>query len=261
MANVVLVHGAWSDPTVWQEVSATLRQDGHHTVAVELPMTSLDDDMAVTRRGIATLTGPVTLVGHSYGGSVISGAARHQPRVASLVFVAAYVLDEAETIPMVSARGTNMPGRAAIRFAADGWSDLDPHQFGSAVAHDLPEETARALAASQRPTHGSCLTTPAGRGAWHDLSCAYVVSAEDRILDPGLQRWFAERSGADVTELPASHFSPLSRPRDVAEAITTILPTGNGDPRDRNQLDEPARSVSSVVNQPRQLGRVRPHHA
>lgn len=116
-----------------------------------------------------------------------------------------------------------MPGRAALRFAADGWSHVDPALFGDALAHDLPPRLARSLAAAQKPTHAACLTAPAPRGAWHELPCGYVLSAEDRILDPRLQRWFAARAGAVVTELPSSHLSPLSHPGEVAAAISATL--------------------------------------
>ncbi|MGW9042309.1 alpha/beta fold hydrolase [Streptomyces lydicus] len=226
MANVVLVHGAWSDGSVWQAVIADLQEKGHHALAVQLPLTSPADDIACTRRQIATVDGPVTLVGHSYGGVVISGAAQENDQVTGLVFVAAYAPDEAETIATLSARGAATRGRAAIRFSEDGWTTLDPDLFGDALGADLPAATTRVLAAVQKPTHGACFASPSGRGAWHYLPCAYVLSADDRILDPGLQRWFAERTGATVTELRSSHLSPVSHPAEVAGAICGMVADG-----------------------------------
>ncbi|GAA4523932.1 alpha/beta hydrolase [Amycolatopsis samaneae] len=220
MANIVLVHGAWSDGSVWQGVSAALHDEGHRVLAIQLPLTSLDEDIAWTRREMAALDGPVTLVGHSYGGAVISGAAREAERAAALVFVAAYVPDEGDTIAALSGRGARTPGSAAIRFAGDGWSRIDASLFGDALCADLPATTARVLAAAQKPTHGACFRAASARGAWHDLPCAYVLSSGDRILDPGLQRWFAERANATPTVLRAGHLSPLSRPEAVAAAIT-----------------------------------------
>ncbi|MFB7629596.1 alpha/beta fold hydrolase [Streptomyces sp. NPDC056149] len=224
MGNVLLVHGAWSDGSIWREVVGDLHDRGHHVLAVQLPMTSLADDIAWTRRHIDALTGPVTLVGHSYGGTVISGAAYDDPRISSLVFVAGYAPDEGETIPMLSDKGAKMPGRTAIHFDPDGWSTLNPEQFGNALAHDLPPRVARTLAAVQKPTHGTCLATPAPPAAWHALPCGYVLSTDDRMLDPGLQQWFATRTQATRTELPTSHLSPLTHHEAVATAITRMLP-------------------------------------
>ncbi|MGV9247682.1 alpha/beta fold hydrolase [Streptomyces sp. NPDC003710] len=226
MANVVLVHGAWSDGSVWQAVIAALQDDGHRVLAVQLPLTSLDEDIAWTRRQIATFDEPVTLVGHSYGGMVISGAARDTSQVTALVFVAAYAPDESESLRTLTGRGATAEGRSAIRIGADGWSTLDPDLFRDALAADVPATTTRVLAAVQRPTHPACFSSPSGRGAWRDLPCAYVVSVDDRILDPGLQRWFAQRANATVTELPSSHLSPVSHPADVAAAIGGMLNAG-----------------------------------
>ncbi|MCK7625254.1 alpha/beta hydrolase [Streptomyces sp. RS10V-4] len=230
MANVVLVHGAWSDGSVWQAVIATLQDEGHRVLAIQLPLTSLEEDIAWTRRQIATFDGPVTLVGHSYGGMVISGAAHHNARVTALVFVAAYAPDESETLRMLSGRGTATRGRDAIRFSNDGWSTLDPDLFRDALGADVPATTTRVLAALQKPTHSACFSTPSGRGAWRDLPCAYVLSTDDQILDPGLQRWFAERTNATVTALRSSHLSPVSHPQEVAAAISGCC-TANVAPR------------------------------
>ncbi|WP_414166721.1 alpha/beta fold hydrolase [Streptoverticillium reticulum] len=226
MSNVVLVHGAWGDGSIWQAVIAALQDEGHRVVAVQLPLTSLEEDITWTRRQIAAFDEPVTLVGHSYGGMVISGAAHHNPSVAALVYVAAYAPDESETLLALTERGARAQGRDAIRFGEDGWSTLDPDLFGEVLAADVPVTTTRVLAAVHRPTHGACFSGPSGRGAWHDLPCGYVLSTDDRMLDPGLQKWFAERTNATVTALPASHFSMVSRPGDVAAAISRMLSAG-----------------------------------
>ncbi|MDF2257365.1 alpha/beta fold hydrolase [Streptantibioticus ferralitis] len=223
MSNIVLVHGAWSDGSSWQEVIAALQDEGHRMLAVQLPLTSLEADIAWTQRQIATFDEPVTLVGHSYGGMVISAAAHQNAQVTALVFIAAYAPDESETIQMLSDRGAPTRGRAAIRFSEDGWSTIDPDLFGDALGADLPATTTRILAAVQKPTHSACFSRPSGRGAWHDLPCAYVLSVDDQILDPGLQRWFAERANATVTELPSSHLSMVSHPEEVAAAIGRML--------------------------------------
>ncbi|WP_329045939.1 alpha/beta hydrolase [Amycolatopsis sp. NBC_01488] len=220
MTDIVLVHGAWSDSSVWEGVGEALKREGHRVLAVSLPLTSLADDVVATRRSVEACDGGVVLVGHSYGGAVISEAARGEGRVRALVFVAAYAPDEGESIAELSGRGATTPGRDAIRFGSDGWTSLDPARFRDALAADVPPERVRELARTQKATHSACLGAPAGRGAWHDLPSSYVLSAEDRILDPGLQRWFAQRAGATVVELAASHLSPVSRPEPVAAAIS-----------------------------------------
>jgi pimeloyl-ACP methyl ester carboxylesterase len=223
VGNVVLVHGAWSDGSIWQRVVDALRVAGHRAVVVELPLTALADDIGRTRAEVARLDGPVVLVGHSYGGSVISDAALDLPQVSALVFVAAYVPDAGETVRELSERGADTVGGRAIRFGADGWSSIDPELFHDALGHDLPRATTRTLAAEQKPTHAACFTAPAQRGAWHDLPCAYVRSTDDHIFDPGLQQWLAERAGATLTDLAAGHLSPVSRPVEVADAIEQVL--------------------------------------
>ena len=217
--TVVLVHGAWSDGSIWQGVIGALQDDRRRVLAVQLPLTSLEEDIACTRWQLAAIDGPVTLVGHSSGGMVISGAAHQNDRVTSLVFVAAYVPDESESLLTLTDRGATMPGASAIRFGDDGRSTIDPALYHDALAADVPARTARVMAAVQKPTHGACFTTPSGRAAWHDLPCGYVLSADDHILDPELQRWFARRARATVTELRSSHLSPVSRPDEVAAAI------------------------------------------
>ncbi|MEW1658549.1 MULTISPECIES: alpha/beta hydrolase [unclassified Streptomyces] len=226
MANVVLVHGAWSDGSIWQRVIAALHEEGHQVASVQLPLTSLDEDIAWTRKQIAALDGPVTLVGHSYGGMVITGAAEHNEQVTGLVFVAAYAPDASETLRALSGRGARARGSGAIRIAEDGWTTLDPDRYRDAMAADVPVADTRVLAAVQKPTHSACFSTPSGHGTWRDLPCAYVLSLDDGILDPGLQRWFAERTGATVTALHASHLSPVSQPAAVAAAIGSMLGGG-----------------------------------
>ncbi|MFD2467968.1 alpha/beta fold hydrolase [Amycolatopsis silviterrae] len=226
MAEIVLVHGAWADGSVWLDVIPVLQRQGHRVRAAHLPMTTLADDLAEVRREIAGFDGPVVLAGHSYGGTVISGAAKDNPQVTALAYLAAYVPDEGETIPSLNAQFPDSPGTGAMVFHEDGWSSLDPNLFPEAFAADVPSERADALAAVQRRAHSSCFATPSGPGAWHDLPTAYAVSTEDRILHPDLQRWLAERAGAECVELDASHYSLFSQPAAVAEVIDKVSAHG-----------------------------------
>ncbi|ATY09908.1 alpha/beta hydrolase [Amycolatopsis sp. AA4] len=222
MAEIVLVHGSWADGSVWLDVLEALHRQGHQARAVHLPMTSLADDIAEVRREIAAFSGPVVLAAHSYGGAVISGAAKDNPRVNALAYFAAYVPDEGETVPSLNERFPDSPGDDAMVFHEDGWSSLAPDRFHYALAADLTPERAAALAAVQRRARAECFLAPAGPGAWRDLPTAYAVSTEDRILNPDLQRWFAERAGADCVELAASHYSLLSQPEAVATVIDKV---------------------------------------
>lgn len=216
---LVLVHGAWADGSSWNEVIRVLQEHGHAVTAVQLPMTSLEADVETTRRAVASAAVPVVLVGHSYGGFVISAAAVQLPTVRALVFVAAYAPEEQETVASISRQGAEMSGGRAIRYRSDGWTHVDADEFGNAIAHDLPRGRQRVLAATQGPTHVSCLTTPAGGSAWRTLPSHYVVATDDAVLDPGLQEHFVHRTGASVTRVPASHAVIISHPEQVAHVI------------------------------------------
>ncbi len=223
MANVVLVHGAWCDGSSWAAVIGPLQERGHHVVAVQNPLTSLADDVAWTRRVVAQQDGPVALVGHSYGGAVISAASARTPQVAGLVFVAAYAPDEGETVLGLGERFDPTPGGAAIRATDDGWLTLDAGLFPKVFAGDVDPAEAAVLAAVQKPTHGACFGTPAGTVGWHTLPTAYVRSLDDQMINPALQSWMAERTGAATTDLQSSHASPVSHGADVAAVIEGVL--------------------------------------
>lgn len=221
--NVVLVHGAWADGSSWSGVIEALQARGHLAYAVQLPMTSLEADIDATRRAISKIN-PTVVVGHSYGGFVITAAAAQMPTVQALVFVAAYAPVPGETIASISHAAAQMPGGRAIIYGDDGWTSVDPDMFGSALGADLPLDTQKILAAVQGPTHVSCLITAADADvAWQNLPCHYVVSTDDQILDPSLQLEFAARTDARVTKISGSHLALLSHPNAVADAIEATM--------------------------------------
>lgn len=223
MATVVLVHGAWCDGSSWSGVVAALQAAGREVVAVQNPLTSLAEDVAATTRVLDGVEGEVVLVGHSYGGAVISGASAGAADVRALVYVAAYAPDAGETVQGLGERFTATDGAATIRATADGWLTLDPDTFPEVFAGDVPRERARVLAAVQKPTHAACFGAPLAAAGWSRLPSTYIRSRGDRMVAPELQSWTADRIGATVHELDSSHASPVSRPEEIARIIGELL--------------------------------------
>ena len=206
--TVVLVHGAFSGPSAWDAVSASLAKDGYATSAVRLPLTGLADDVAAVTSRLDGIPGPKVLVGHSYGGFVVSNAATGRADVQALVYTAAFVPDAGETIVGLG------DGYAPAAFLAPGHLVVDA--TGAAViasqffrgdfAQDLNPRLAAALDAAQQPTSLGILFTPSGPAAWRTVPSWYAVSGADRVIDPALQRSMAARAGATTVTLDdASH--------------------------------------------------------
>jgi len=206
--TVVLVHGAFSGPSAWDQVAASLTKDGYDTVAVALPLTGPAGDVAAVQSALDGIDGSKVLVAHSYGGYVASNAATGRSDVSALVFTAAFVPDEGETIVGLG------EGYAPAAFLAPGHLEVDADQlatigapyFRDDFAQDLNPKRAAELGAAQIPTSLGILFTPSGPAAWHQVPCWYAVSGADRVIDPALQRFMAARAGATtVTFDDASH--------------------------------------------------------
>jgi len=213
--NVVLVHGAVMDGSSWRAVHDRLREAGGRVTVVQLPLTSFEADVAATREAIERQDGPVVLVGHSYGGAVITEAGA-TPKVKALVYVAAFQPDVGES---VGALGARFPVPAHPRMVSDGVMIVEPERFGDDVAADLPKAEAEFLAHAQRPTAVSVFEATIGSAAWRDRPSWSVVATRDRTVAPDLQRFMYARSGANVVELDASHLVHVSRPDEVAAVI------------------------------------------
>jgi pimeloyl-ACP methyl ester carboxylesterase len=206
--TIVLVHGAFAGPSSWDEVVAGLQKDGYSTVTPTLDLASVSGDVAVVRATLDGITGEKILVGHSYGGFVISNPAFGRSDVLGLVYTAGYVPDEGDSIVSLS------EGYAPPAFLAPGhlvfdpfpFAIIDPAFFREDFAQDLNPKLAATLAAAQRPVSLEILFTPSGPVAWRELPSWYAVSGADRVIDPALQRWMAQRAGATVVEFDdASH--------------------------------------------------------
>src|SRR5689334_14800956 len=216
--NVVLVHGGFVDGSGWQGVHDALTADGYRVAVVQNPTLSLEDDAAVTRRAIESLDGPVVLVGHSYGGAVITEAGLHD-QVAALVYVTAFAPDKGESVgTLISGFPADGP-QPPILPPRDGFLFLDRDKFHASFAADLPAGLAAFMADSQVPWY---VDAPAGQitdPAWRTKPSWYMVTTEDRMIPLAAQRAMSQRIGATVTEVAASHSVYLSQPALVADLI------------------------------------------
>jgi pimeloyl-ACP methyl ester carboxylesterase len=216
--SIVLVHGGFVDGSGWQAVHGLLTKDGYEVIVVQNPTVSLVDDVAVTRRAIAGARHPVILVGHSYGGVVITEAG-NDPKVSALAYIAAFAPDAGESVETLIANPP--PGAAVppILPPQDGFLKLDSAKFAESFAADVDPEIARFMADSQVPWGVEALSGKVSEAAWKSKPSHYLVAADDRMIPPPAQRQMAERAGAQVAETPGSHAVYVSRPQAVAQLI------------------------------------------
>lgn len=216
--NVVLVHGGFVDGSGWQDVYDMLKKDGYNVTIVQNPTTSLADDVAVTKRAIAGQDGPVVLVGHSYGGVVISEAGTDE-KVKAVVYIAAFAPDKGESVSSLIA---NPPAGAPvppILPPVDGFLFLDKAKFAASFAADVDADVASFMADSQVPWGVEALAGAVTDPAWKSKPSYYLVASDDRMIPPAAQRMMAERAGATVTETAGSHAVYVSKPEAVAAII------------------------------------------
>ncbi len=216
--NVVLVHGALTDGSTWRGVYDILTKDGFQVRVVQQPLTGLADDVAATKRVIDELDGPIVLVGHSYGGTIITVAGA-DPKVKALVYVAALQPDVGETTNQLASSKPGKVPASDLKASQDGFVSFDPARFPSDMAADVIPAEARYLAQSQMPVAAAAFDVPVKVAAWHDKPSYGVIATEDLELSPALAHWMYERSGTKVTEIRGSHLVYVSRPRAVARVI------------------------------------------
>jgi pimeloyl-ACP methyl ester carboxylesterase len=218
--NIVLVHGAFADGSGWEGVYKILTKKGYHVSVVGNPNTGLPDDVAATKRVLAMQDGPVILVGHSYGGAIITDAG-NASNVAGLVYVAAFAPDANETLISLFKSGPPTPNSGIILEPKDGFVWYDVAKFHSGFCADLPKDKADFMAASQVPVAASSFTATIANPAWKSKPSWYVVSTQDQTIPPDGERFMAKRMGAHVTEIKASHVGFISQPQAVADVIET----------------------------------------
>ena len=218
LVSVVLVHGGFVDGSGWQGVYRHLKKDGYDVTIVQNPTMSLSDDVAFTKRAIAEQKNPVILVGHSYGGVVVTEAGNDR-KVAGVVYIAAFAPDKGESVSSLIANPPPGAPVPPILPPQDGFLFLDKARFGESFAGDVDAETAQFMADSQVPwgvaALGGAVTTP----AWKSKPSWYLVASDDKMIPPPAQREMAKRAGSSVTEVKGSHAVYVSRPDAVAKLI------------------------------------------
>jgi pimeloyl-ACP methyl ester carboxylesterase len=216
--TVILVHGAFADGSGWGDVIPNLERQGYDVIAVQNPLTSYADDVTTTRRVIDAQAGPVVLVGHSYGGAVITGAALNAPNVKALVYVAAFAPDAGENLQALLQQYPSKIGAALVPDAA-GFLYIDRSKFAEVFAADVSENDLSVLSAAQKPinsqTFGQVYETP----AWKAIPNWYLIATNDQAINPDLQRMFAQRMGATTREVSSSHVPFKSQPAAVSAII------------------------------------------
>ncbi|MEU2617774.1 alpha/beta hydrolase [Streptomyces sp. NPDC007157] len=216
--NVVLVHGGFVDGSGWQGVYDVLKRDGYDVGIVQNPTLSLEGDVAATRMVLDAQDGPVVLVGHSYGGAVISEAGSH-PKVAALVYIAAFAPDKGESVSTLIADPPPGAPVPPILPPRDGFLFLDREKFADSFAGDVPAELAAFMADSQVPWGLDALNGAVSEPAWRVKPSWYLVATDDRMIPPPAQRAMSERAGSTVVEVPGSHSVYVSWPDAVADLI------------------------------------------
>lgn len=215
---IVLVHGAFADGSSWARVIPLLERDGYYVIAVQNPLSSLDDDIANTKRVIDAQKGPVVAVGHSYGGVVITGAAAGNPNVKALVYIAAFGPEANEPVGPLTEKYPSDLGKA-LRPDAAGYLYVDRGLLHQVFAADVPSAEARIIAATQKPVNNTVFAATLPSPAWKTIPSWYLVARNDRALNPDLQRFYARRMGATITEVASSHVPFFTHPKVVVRVI------------------------------------------
>jgi pimeloyl-ACP methyl ester carboxylesterase len=215
--NIVLVHGGWADGGSWSKVIPILTNAGHRVIAVQLPLHNTADDIATVKRAVELVGGPTILVGHSYGGYVISNAGANNPNVTGLVYIAAFAPDEGEALGTFVTPDMLPPGILIVDSA--GLTYLNPDMFQASFAADVNDTDAEIMAVSQKPFNQSIFVSPSGTPAWKQLPTWYQVSESDLMIPPDTQRMFAQRMNATTISIDTSHSSYVAHPDEIAQLI------------------------------------------
>jgi pimeloyl-ACP methyl ester carboxylesterase len=221
LPNIVLVHGAWADGSSWGAVIERLQAGGYNVTAPQFPMTALADDVARLREVLARQDGPTVVAGHSYGGQIMTALGTDAPNVVGLVYIAAFALDEGESIGALLAGGPPPAAIAHLDIDEQGFAWLPEDDFVNHFAADVDPVKAKVLSAVQQPLAGSALQEVMGVPAWKSLPSWYLIADDDQAIPPDAERQFATRMGATTFEVPTNHLPMVSHPDDVLKLIET----------------------------------------
>jgi pimeloyl-ACP methyl ester carboxylesterase len=221
LPNIVLVHGAWADGSSWSAVIERLQADGYRVTAPQFPLTALADDVARLRRVLSRQQGPTVVAGHSYGGQIITALGTDAPNVVGLVYIAAFGLDEGESIGALLEQGPTGPALAHLDVDPQGFAWLPEDDFVNHFAADVDPVKARVMFAVQQPLHWSALGEVMGVPAWKSLPTWFLIADGDQAIPPDAQRVFAPRMGATTVEVPTNHVAMVSHPDEVLQLIRT----------------------------------------
>ena len=221
LPNIVLVHGAWADGSCWEGVIERLQTDGYQVTAPQFPESSTADDVARLREVLTRQDGPTIVAGHSYGGQIMTALGNDAPNVDGLVYIAAFGLDEGESLGQLLAQGPPTPALAHLDVDERGFGWLPEDDFVSHFAADVEPAKAKAMCAVQQPIASSTFNDVMGTPAWKSHPSWYMVAANDEAIPPDAERQFARRMDAVTVEIPSSHVAMVSHPDEVARFIET----------------------------------------
>jgi pimeloyl-ACP methyl ester carboxylesterase len=221
LPNIVLVHGAWADGSCWSAVVEHLQDHGYTVTAPQFPESSLADDVARLRQVLHRQKGPTVVAGHSYGGQIVTALGTDAPNVVGLVYVAAFGLDEGESIGALLAQGPPTPALAHLDIDEQGFAWLPEDDFVTYFAADVDPAKAKVMYAVQQALSATTLGDVMGIPAWKSLPSWFLVATNDQAIPPDAERSFAKRMGATTVEIASSHVAMVSHPDDVVALIET----------------------------------------
>jgi len=223
LPNIVLVHGAWADGSSWSAVVARLQADGYTVTAPQFPLTSLADNVARLRQVLARQHGPTLVVGHSYGGQIITALGADAPNVIGLVYIAGFGLDQGESIGALLKQGPPTPAIAHLDVDQQGFAWIPEDDFVGHFAADVDPVKARVMFAVQQPLSWSALDDVMGVPAWKALPAWFMVAEGDQTIPPDAERLFAKRMGATTVEVSSNHVAMVSHPEEVLQLIKKAI--------------------------------------